>query len=350
MGLLTFDLDDSLYPIDIVIQEANAAFARAMERFGFDGIRPDQIVETARKIREELGDKEAILLSHTEIRERAIRREMESVILDRKLNETADDWATPRSDLSPIVVNFAKKWANEAVSPSVVQAVLNAWEMERHHAAERHLYPEVIDVLKEIKAEHPEVIIGAVTDGRANPLFMTFTLAPYFDFCLSWEDDQVGRKKFFQDLSKVEGKAELKWIYDACLDKYQELASAKAALSKSKSDLDPNKIWIHVGDDLAYDVGGAAQSGAKTIWLELAEKYGQTARKRFDTMEDEASWSTTTRKELEKRRVMNELALDIVDKKVQFMSRLPEAINDILEQENIAKTKAKQAEVVEKES
>jgi phosphoglycolate phosphatase-like HAD superfamily hydrolase len=221
------------------------------------------------------------------------------------------------------------------VSGGIVQAVLNAWEMERHHAAERHLYPEVIEALQAIKSEHPNVIIGAVTDGKANPRLMTFTLAPYFDFCLSWEDDQTGRKKFFQDLTSVEGNVELKWIYDAALEKYQELSSAKSALQKSDATDPTNPLWIHVGDDLAYDVGGAAQSGAKTIWLELdRQKYAQTARFRFDPNSPQPAWSTTTRQELEKRKVMNELALKRVDASIHFISRLPEAIQDILEREN----------------
>jgi phosphoglycolate phosphatase-like HAD superfamily hydrolase len=225
------------------------------------------------------------------------------------------------------------------VSGGIVQAVLNAWEMERHHAAERHLYPEVIEALQTIKAEHPNVIIGAVTDGKANPRLMTFTLAPYFDFCLSWEDDQTGRKRFFQDLTLVEGNVELKWIYDAALEKYQELSSAKSALQKSDATTaDPtNPLWIHAGDDLAYDVGGAAQSGAKTIWLELdRQKYAQTARFRFEPNTKQPAWSTTTRQELEKRKVMNELALKRVDASIHFISRLPEAIQDILDRENAA--------------
>lgn len=108
LGLLTFDLDDSLYPIAPVLEEANKAFARAMEGFGFLGIQPSDIVETSRQIREE-DPKKFVMMTHTEIRKLAIRREMEKVILQRKLQETADDWATPVSDLSPIVVNFAKK-------------------------------------------------------------------------------------------------------------------------------------------------------------------------------------------------------------------------------------------------
>jgi hypothetical protein len=111
LGLLTFDLDDSLYPIAPVLEEANAAFKRAMARFGYDdgNIQPQDIVETARQIREEFPPEEAAVLTHTEIRILAIRRKMEEFILKKKLQETADSWATQQEDLSPIVVNFAKK-------------------------------------------------------------------------------------------------------------------------------------------------------------------------------------------------------------------------------------------------
>ena len=111
LGLLTFDLDDSLYPIAPVLEEANTAFKRAMARFGYDdgNIQPQDIVETARQIREEFPPEEAAVLTHTEIRTLAIRRKMEEFILKKKLQETADSWATQQDDLSPIVVNFAKK-------------------------------------------------------------------------------------------------------------------------------------------------------------------------------------------------------------------------------------------------
>jgi FMN phosphatase YigB (HAD superfamily) len=208
--------------------------------------------------------------------------------------------------------------------------------MERHHAAERHLYPELIDVFKQIREEHPGVIIGAVTDGKANPLFMTFTLAPYFDFCMSWEDDQGNRQKFFKELGNVQGNVELKWIYDAAKEKYYELAKAQYVMQNDDPDskIDAkDKVWIHVGDDLAYDVGGAALSGAKTIYVELADQYGQTARHRFDQNQPQPSWSMMTQTELEKRKAMNEAAKEFVNAKINFLTRLPESVNEILEQE-----------------
>lgn len=233
---------------------------------------------------------------------------------------------------------YSFRWAKTAVSPSVVEAVLNQWEMERHHGAERHLYSDVMDMFDQIKSEHPNVVIGAVTDGKANPLFMTFTLAKHFDFCINWEDDQAGRKKFFTDLSNVEKDADLRWIYSATKEKGEELVKTNAAL-RGDDYPDPNVdyVWIHVGDDLALDVGGAATCGAKTILAELADKqYHQTARHRFENFENSDNlpeWSITPQKELKRRLEMNKAAESLVDKKVAFISHIPEAINNILEVE-----------------
>jgi hypothetical protein len=116
LGLLTFDLDDTLYPIAPVLAEANRAFVRAMENFGYgnENIRPEDIVLIGRQIREEIaatGDFiGAASLTHTEVRRRAIRRAMESITLARKLQACADDWATPVASLSPIVVQHARKY------------------------------------------------------------------------------------------------------------------------------------------------------------------------------------------------------------------------------------------------
>jgi len=347
IGLLTFDLDDTLYPIATVVDDANSAFVTAMERFGFDGVDAFSIVTTGKTIREELAESDpeaAAGLTHTEIREMAIRREMERIILNRKLKQCADDWATPLESLSDIVRKPAEQWAKAEVSGSVIQQVLTAWEMERHHSAERHIFPSVIDSLKQIKEEHPDVIIGAVTDGKANPLLMTFTLAPYFDFCMSWEDEQGGRQKFFCDLNDVETTPELTWIYNAARHKYAVLKEAQCAISAAKfplvdeSDIEPlvwpdsydDLVWVHVGDDLAFDVGGSAACGAKTVLVELPKSLGQTAPFRFDTSIRQPAWSTTSKAELEARISMNDAARDKISVEINTMERLPIAINEIL--------------------
>jgi len=348
LGLLTFDLDDTLYPISLILNEANLVYARTMANFGYgDDIDRSKIVGMVKLIRKELTESDpemAITVTHTQIRKMAIRRAMEEVVFERNLEEVAMDWGTEVESLTQTVVDNAKKWASTSVSESVIQAVLNAWEMERHHSAERHVYPEIIDVFKQIKAEHPDVIIGAVTDGKANPLLMTFTLAKYFDFCMNWEDDQSGRSRFFKELDDVKGNAELTWIYNAAVEKYESMAKIRQeakredssettkATSTSTTPREEKRIWIHVGDDLAYDVGGAAACGAKTIYCELdVERYGQTDRLRFTQDEEsQPSWSTTTMKELEKRRVLNEAAKPHVSKTIKYLGRIPDCIDDIL--------------------
>lgn len=130
LGLLTFDLDDTLYPIDVVMSEANDAFVKAMERYGYEGIAASDIDETGKQIRlNELSKDEAAATTHSGIRELAIRRELEKAMLERKLQETADDWATPVSSLADVVVQHAKQWTKKAVSPSIVSAILSAWEV-----------------------------------------------------------------------------------------------------------------------------------------------------------------------------------------------------------------------------
>jgi hypothetical protein len=174
---------------------------------------------------------------------------------------------------------------------------------------------------------------------------MTFTLAPYFDFCMSWEDEQGGRTQFFKELNRVKGTADLTWIYDAARHKYAVLKQAQAAIDSEKKtsatngeeiaplvwpDSYDDLVWIHVGDDLAFDVGGSAACGAKTILVELPKSAGQTAPFRFDLSIEQPAWSTTSRKELEKRIEMNEAARDLVTVEINSFERLPIAINQIL--------------------
>jgi putative hydrolase of the HAD superfamily len=303
-----------------------------MERYGYS-IDPETIVSVGKKIRKDAGN-DGVSMTHTEVRLQAIKEEMRRVLYEKKLKECADDWATEVESLTAPLKDSAKKWAKQAVSPSVVESIYSAWERERHHSAERHLYPDVISALQKIKEEHPNVIIGAVTDGKANPMLMVFSLAPYFDFCMSWEDDAAGRMEFFKELGNVDGNAGLQWIYKAAYDKYQELAESTNELKNSVNEIDGGEpVWIHIGDDLAYDVGGSASCGAKTILLDLDEEYGQSAKLRFGENPTIPMWSTASAEELANREAMNKAAEDKVDMRVSMFSMLPDAIDEILKEQ-----------------
>jgi len=203
--------------------------------------------------------------------------------------------------------------------------------MERHHAAERHLFPEAISTIKEIQSDHPGVIVGAVTDGSANPMLMVFSLMPLFDFTTSWEDDldKVQQLEEFQELSAVDKANNLSWIYQLAKEKGKEMSMLTSEIKKDiRKDDEVEWIWIHVGDDLAYDVGGSATTGAKTVLVELAPEYGQTARLRVEGQRP--SWSTETEEQMANHQKMSMNALDKVDAKITHLSQLPEVINELL--------------------
>lgn len=337
LGLVTFDLDDTLYPIAPVHDEANSAFSQAMSNFGYVDIQPRDIVETGKEIRSQVSLEDAgagsdplkpATVNHKEIRMAAIRSEMEQFILTTKLKETAADWGTELDSLTTPVRKSAERWARTTVHSSVVQAVYNAWAMERHHAAERHLYPEAISTIKKIQEEHPNVIIGAVTDGCANPMLMVFSLMPLFDFTVSWEDDID--EGTFEELDAVDKSDGLGWIYRLARAKGKEMSNLTKDIKNSKKDDDEDIewCWIHVGDDLAYDVGGAATTGAKTVLAEYAEEYGQTARLRVEGKQP--AWSTETEEQLASHRKMSMNAMTKVDAKITHLSQLPEMINELL--------------------
>ena len=125
LGLITFDLDDTLYPIDPVLGEANTAFSTAMSNFGYVDIQPSDIVEAGKQIRAAIAEDGAFsssvnpggaadplkpsTVNHKDIRLAAIRKEMEQFILKTKLKQTAMDWATDVHDLTSPVRKSAEK-------------------------------------------------------------------------------------------------------------------------------------------------------------------------------------------------------------------------------------------------
>ena len=132
-----------------------------------------------------------------------------------------------------------------------------------------------------------DVVVGTVTDGSANPMLMVFSLMPLFDFSVSWEDDLdlVQSHTRFQELRDVEQSHGMSWIYRLAVEKGREMSDLTGEIQNNGNgdgddgeDEDFEWTWVHVRDDLAYDVGGSATTGAKTVLVDLALEYGQTAR------------------------------------------------------------------------
>eukprot|EP00633_Aureoumbra_lagunensis_P003905 CAMPEP_0197316840 /NCGR_PEP_ID=MMETSP0891-20130614/44390_1 /TAXON_ID=44058 ORGANISM="Aureoumbra lagunensis, Strain CCMP1510" /NCGR_SAMPLE_ID=MMETSP0891 /ASSEMBLY_ACC=CAM_ASM_000534 /LENGTH=147 /DNA_ID=CAMNT_0042806503 /DNA_START=400 /DNA_END=840 /DNA_ORIENTATION=+ len=113
------------------------------------------------------------------------------------------------------------------------------------------LFPGTAKAIKEIK-EDTGATLGAITNGRGNPKAMP-SLTNFFDFCISGEDQDV-----------FPYQKPHPYIFQKALER----AGAEKA-----SSLD----WIHVGDCLINDIQAAKDVGAKTIWFDDPQHYGDSA-------------------------------------------------------------------------
>jgi putative hydrolase of the HAD superfamily len=170
-----------------------------------------------------------------------------------------------------------------------VHHVYQEWEKERHASAERYIYPDAIRMLQHLKICFPNIVIGAITNGRGNPLLMTNTLAKYFDFCVSGEDDSVFPHRKPHPI-----------IYQVALQRCHEILQYRTS---SMEETDVSSSWVHVGDDLCNDIAASTACGAKAVWCDLDPEYGQTSSKRLQGID--ASWSTASREELDERKAMS---------------------------------------------
>jgi len=268
LHLITFDLDDTIFPIGPVVAEANDAMILRLQTFGYTDANDDEIVAASKRIRTELREV-GEALTYTDLRKQSIRREI--MRLTNLQHHQVDD--------------------------SVVEDVFDSWLSMRHASADKYLFSGCVDALEAIRQQHPDAIIGAITNGRGNPLCMP-SVKDFFHFCVSGEDEGVFPKR----------KPD-KGIYEAAL---------KTFFNLREESLD-SLNWIHVGDDLANDVGAAAMLGAKSIWLSAEEEESELP-----------SWSTATKEEMERRAQLNYSAKEHVSKKISHLNELESAVMHIL--------------------
>jgi len=309
---ITFDLDDTLFPVAPTIADANEALFLHLKSLGCDATQ-EEYIGTSKKIRIDLANDNEVI-TYTELRKRTIRALLENNNR-RPRNDNDDD----DDDDDAVVV---------AVSDSVVDGSYDVWEEHRHIGAEKHLYPGAVSMLNRLKSNHPDAVIAAITNGKGNPLMME-SIRGFFDFCVSGEDDDV-----FPLRKPDEG------IYKVALERFRALSeerrSAPVVVDDDDDEDDRRCCWIHVGDDLANDVGASARCGAKAIWLDLdEEEYDQTASTR-DPSKPQPSWSTATKEELEKRKLLDEEARRYVSRRTTTLDALPSDIEAIILEESFS--------------
>ncbi|GKY96393.1 hypothetical protein MPSEU_000598900 [Mayamaea pseudoterrestris] len=275
LGLLTFDLDDTLFPVSEVVHDANEKMVTHLQTLGFPTSVAD-FLETTRAVRKLLHQP----ITYTALRKLAIEAEM------KRLTSIEDRCEG---------------------MPSLVDECYQVWEHERHAAAERYLFAETIPMLQSIKQAYPDACIAAITNGKGNPLNM-HALAKFFEFCVSGEDESV-----FPNRKPHAG------IYEATLTKYRALYADHAVESH---------IWCHVGDCLANDVGGSAACGAYSVWYapEAADKSSRVPV----SIGSSYRYSTASRQDVEERKKLALAAEELVATRIHSLADLSAAIAGFL--------------------
>jgi FMN phosphatase YigB (HAD superfamily) len=288
LGFLSFDLDDTLFPTSQVVNSANNVMVQQMQSLGFETTVPDFLQQT-RQIRSKLSKPS----TYTALRRLAIRGEMERLVM----RKDSDD---------------------DVIEQSLVDEMYNVWEQERHAAAEKHLFPDAIEMLQAFRKEHPDICIAAITNGAGNPLEMADTLEPFFEFCVSGEDDDVhpNRKPHPE-------------IYEIALQRYESLYPHHFQEAQDGT-FTANRIWCHVGDCLANDVGASAACGAYAVWM-YTELEEETAAGRLAAGSKKPLWSTASASDMQQRAELANRGKEKVAVRISSLSELVGAIDELLQ-------------------
>jgi putative hydrolase of the HAD superfamily len=266
-------LDDTLFPIAPVVEDANHAMITAMKRLGYVDSCNDAVLRHATSIRKST----KIPLTYTDLRMKAIRQEL---------------------------CHQLRKEDMYSLDDSVVKHCFDAWLEERHQSAERHLFDDAVSMLEELSHKYPYACIGAITNGRGNPLEMK-SLRPYFDFCVSGDDDNV-----FPERKPRRG------IYEASLEAYHE---------RYPHVISDQHVWIHVGDCLANDVGASHKCGAYAIWKDNSESFES------DDNNKQPKWSTASKRTIQNRKRLANQGKSLMNGQVTRLDELPTVVEEILE-------------------
>ena len=279
LGLLSFDLDDTLFPTTAVVDAGNAAMLHRMKELGCD-TDVTQFLATTRRIRQALDDAP---ITYTELRKRTIRAELERAT------------ALPATSTS-------------TSSQAAVDDCFDVWLHQRNAAAGQTLFPHTVTALQQVQQDFPSACIAAITNGRGNPLDIE-PLEPFFDFCVSGEDDGV-----------FPARKPHKGIYEHALNVYRQTCS--------DHDLESSHVWIHGGDCLGNDVGASAACGAKAVWF--APEQQQPPKDQDE--QRQPSWSTASAQDLQERSQRAKEAQKHVAVRIASLAELPAAIEQVLQE------------------
>eukprot|EP00873_Tetraselmis_striata_P011043 jgi/Tetstr1/431307/TSEL_020999.t1 len=220
LRVVTFDLDDTLWPTGEVVFSANAAL-RAWLGDHFPGIENEGVevqVEMKRLRRGWDQTEPGFVVNYGRLRREALLQ------LAMRAGYGASD------------------------AGRCAEGGFAVWLAERQAAAGRLLFDDAVATLEALRAAG--LLIGAVTNGNGDPKQIE-ALAPLFDFVVSAEEAEVA-------LPKPSPRP-----FEVAMDRAAAmLASGPQPLARGSAA----DAWLHVGDCLDNDVRAAKSVGIMTAW------------------------------------------------------------------------------------
>ncbi|KAG7371782.1 haloacid dehalogenase-like hydrolase [Nitzschia inconspicua] len=316
LSLLSFDLDDTFWPTTDVVYHANVKMIQTLHDYGCNDADIDSFLQQTRSIRKQ----HHVPVTYQSLRKMAIRKTLET--------------SSSFESNIPQLLSFTHN--RTCLEDSIVDACYKAWEQERHNAAERFLFEDALETMQLLRQRYPNTCFVAVTNGAGDPFAMTHTLAPFFDFRISGEDDGI-----------FPHRKPHPFIYQKTLQQSRTQRRRRRRRSNTDHDYnndnndpmdDDNGIWCHVGDCLANDVGASADCGAKAIWICPQDEEASTAPQSLDdnittTTTIVPTWSTATTEEMDRRAKQMEEGRSKMAASITSLSQLPDAIARILQTE-----------------
>lgn len=236
LRLVTFDLDDTLWPQDPVVARANDAMTAELRRRGVDAGTEEVAAEM-----------------------RAIRRERSELAKARGEQPFRISYSDLRTEgIAAVLASHAGEGRGTAGAAAAAareaEDVFSAWLEARHKAAADLFFQSAPRAIAELRQQHPDVVVGAITNSRADP-FAVPSLAPLFDFTISGEDADVFPHR----------KPSLE-IFEKAVERARALAPSPVTWPDAAAG-DRSRWWVHAGDDLPNDVRAAALAGARAVWV-----------------------------------------------------------------------------------
>ncbi|CAB4254464.1 similar to Saccharomyces cerevisiae YMR130W Putative protein of unknown function [Maudiozyma barnettii] len=150
------------------------------------------------------------------------------------------------------------------VPKEMIQNILKRFEGKQAYA----VYPDVLELLQFLKEQHPEVVIGIIsnTDPKVYRLLENLDILKYFENFTYFSYDL--------ELSKPDIKI-FEYVLDDIIKKRPNLLDDKESLSSFKK-----KCW-HVGDELKNDLQCAHKAGWSNVLIDRTNNHGYFEKDKF---------------------------------------------------------------------